>query len=95
MFDEFQNFCNEILNNNIKLSIYLIPYHPVVYQKIEEDYEIVAEVENKILELAEKLNIKYKGSYNPKTVGINSSHFYDAMHLNETGIQIIINKSGE
>lgn len=95
LFDEFQNFCNEILNNNIKLSIYLIPYHPVVYQKIEEDYEIVAEVENKILELAEKLNIKYKGSYNPKTVGINSSHFYDAMHLNETGIQIIINKSGE
>ena len=92
LFNEFENFCNEILNNNIKLSLCLIPYHPIVFEKINEEYKIVLDIENKILEFAEKINIKYYGSYNPEMTGIDIHNFYDGMHLNETGIEIILNK---
>ena len=93
LFDEFERFCNEIVNNKIKLSIILIPYHPIVYNKINNNYKIVLDVENKIIEFAKNNNIKYFGSYNPENTGISRQEFYDGMHLNESGIKIILNQS--
>ena len=87
---EFQNFCNEILNNDIELNFFLTPYHPIVFKKIENEYKIVLEIENMIEEFAKKSNIKYAGSFSPKKSNLNETHFYDGMHLNEEGVKIIL-----
>lgn len=86
-FIEFQNLCLNILENNIKLTFFLSPYHPLVYQKIENDYDIVLDVEKEIIRFAEKKNIKLVGSYSPTKAGFNKRDFFDGLHLQKRSVK--------
>jgi hypothetical protein len=90
IFNEFEKLCDEILKNDIELSFFLAPYHPIVFEKFEKDYQIVLEVENKISEFALEKNIKLLGSFNPVKIGIDNSGFYDGMHSKESTIKDIL-----
>ena len=91
MFKEFEDLCNNILDNNIKLSFFISPYHPIVYEKIKQDYLMVLQTENKILKFAKENNIKCFGSFNPVTEALESQDFYDGMHAKESTIKKILN----
>lgn len=90
ILQEFQNLCLSILENNIELSFFLTPYHPIVYEKIMQDYSIVLDVENKVVKFAKEKGIEYFGSFNPKKVDINNADFYDGMHCKEHAIKEIM-----
>ena len=87
---DFNDFINECKSNNIYLEFYLIPYPPLVFDKIEQDYLMVIETEKVIREIADKNGIKCIGSYNPLKLKIDKSHFFDGMHLNLKGSSIIL-----
>ena len=90
IFKEFEHLCIEILDNNIELSFFLAPYHPIVYGKIKQDYQIVLDTETKILEFAKENSIECLGSFNPKKAGIDNKGFYDGMHSKEQTIKKIM-----
>lgn len=90
IFKEFDKFCSEILDNNIELEFFLAPYHPIVYEKIKNDYQIVLKVENRVLEYSKQNKIKVSGSYNPFIANFNSQDFYDGMHSKESTIEKIM-----
>ena len=87
-FIEFQNLCSDILENDIKLSFFLSPYHPLVYQKISQDYDIVLDVEKEIVEFAINKKIKLIGSFSPFKAGVNDKDFFDGMHLLKSSVRL-------
>jgi hypothetical protein len=90
IFNEFNKLCKEIKTNDIELSFFLAPYHPLVYKKIKEDYKVVLEEENKIINYANQNNIRIFGSFNPVKIEIDNTGFYDGMHSKEKTIQKIL-----
>jgi hypothetical protein len=90
IFKEFKYFCQEILENNIELTFFIAPYHPLVYQKVEKDYQMVLETEFKVLEFAKGKNIECLGSFSSIKAGIDSHGFYDGMHSKENTIKKIL-----
>ena len=78
---EFDELCQEILNAGIELSFILTPYHPIVYDKLVADLNIIVDVENFFIRYAKKNNIKYSGSFDPELLNLNGSNFYDGMHI--------------
>ena len=87
-FTEFQNLCSDILENDIKLSFFLSPYHPLVYQKISQDYDVVLDVEKEIVEFAINKKIKLIGSFSPLKAGVNYKDFFDGMHLHKSSVKL-------
>lgn len=90
IFEEFDAFCQEILSNNIELVFFLSPYHPVVFEKLKNEYEIVLEVENKISEYSKQNKIELLGSYDPLKLNVTGDGFYDGMHSKENTIKKIL-----
>jgi hypothetical protein len=88
---EFKQLCNAIINDNIDLSFFLSPFHPIAFEKIKQDYKTVLEVESKLSEFAKEKNIEFLGSYNPTKIGIDNNGFYDANHSKESTIEKILN----
>ena len=98
-FDEknlhlFNMFVDEMLSNNIEVEFILAPYHPLVYDFLvsKKDYKIVIDFEKYIKNFAGLKNIPVTGSLNPHLYNLNSSHFYDGMHLNEKGVDTVLGK---
>lgn len=90
VFQEFENLCLSILKNDIELSFFLAPYHPIVYEKINQDYPIVLEAENEVLQFAKEKGIECLGSFSPIKAEVTNSDFYDGMHCNEQGTKKIM-----
>lgn len=82
--------CLDILENDIELSFFLSPYHPLVYEKIKEEYHIVLDVEKKILEFADDRKIDLIGSFSPIKTSHISKDFFDGMHLKEVSVKQLI-----
>jgi hypothetical protein len=87
-FIEFQNLCSDILENDIKLSFFLCPYRPLIYQKISQDYDIVLDVEKEIVEFAINKKINLIGSFSPLKAGVNNKDFFDGMHLHKSSVKL-------
>tara|TARA_B110000902_G_scaffold227860_1_gene267469 strand:+ start:2615 stop:3970 length:1356 start_codon:yes stop_codon:yes gene_type:complete len=85
-----KKFINYLTSKNIEVTILLLPYHPVVFEKIEKEYPIVLEAEKTIIKIAENNGIKHQGSYNPNKTKSTRSTFYDGMHLKLIEIEKII-----
>ena len=59
---------------------------------VEAHYKIVIDFEKYIKDCACRKNIPVTGSLNPYPFNLNSSHFYDGMHLNEKGVDTVLGK---
>lgn len=90
IISEFELLIQDIKSNNIQIIIFLAPYHPIVYDKIESDYPMVLKTEEFIIKFAEKEDIEILGSFNPTKIGVDENYFYDGMHSKEEGIKIIL-----
>lgn len=76
--------------NQVEMEILILPYHPLVYEKIEINHTMVIEVESKIKLLAQSKGINCYGSYNPNNTNSSNSSFYDGMHLKPLEIEKIL-----
>lgn len=90
----FEHFIKILNDNNVEIEFFLSPYHPKVYNfiKNQKKYKNVNESEKYFLSIAKKLNIEVLGSYDPFKLNLNESHFYDGMHCNEKGVDLILSK---
>jgi hypothetical protein len=92
----FNLFVNYLIANDIQVIFYLSPYHPKIYNAYTShpDYERILEVEKLIKERvkASRKQTMLVGSYDPAVYRLNSSHFYDGMHIKRQGLNMIIRK---
>ena len=82
-------------DNNTEIVFFLTPYHPKAYEFIAKQikYRNVFESEDYFKKIAKQKNIKVIGSYNPFNVDLNASDFYDGMHCNEKGINLLLSQN--
>jgi Protein of unknown function (DUF1574) len=85
------SFIDYLKKNEIRVLIYLPPYHPMVFEVIKTNkaYAMVAESEKWYRFLANKHTIKIVGSYDPKISNLEESDFFDGMHPNNQAAQRI------
>lgn len=91
-WNEFEKLMTDMNNNKIEIEFYLAPYAPLVYSKIvsEDRYEMVIKTEEIIKDFAKSNNISVYGSYSPFELGMDNRLFYDGLHPNEIGINMIL-----
>ncbi len=78
----FEAFISFLKSEKINIIFYLPPYNPYTYDiLIEKDkYKIINEVEEYLIKLASKKDIKVLGSYNPHKYNLKNENFFDGMH---------------
>ena len=84
---EFEALIEAITKNKIELTLFLTPYHPIVYEQVKIRSPRVLEAEEYIRSYSEAKGLKYYGSFDPDKAGADASDFYDGMHLNEKGVR--------
>ncbi len=85
-----------LIKKGVEVEFILLPYHPKVYSFIssKEKYINVKNSEDYIKKFALQNKLIVRGSFNPEYGKVQSSDFYDGMHLNERGIDkmMLLNK---
>jgi len=79
----------DYLQKRYDVEIFLAPYYPAVFQKIQSNVPEALLVEQKIREMARTKNIRVIGSYNPETVHCTNEDFYDGAHAKDICIKKI------
>ena len=86
IFDEeavlyFEKLIEFYKNKNVEVSLVLIPYHPNVFkQGGTKPVQHMEKVNNLVLSMAKKYNLKVYGSYVPEELGCNATEFLDIYH---------------
>lgn len=91
--EQFEALVSFYKSKNIKVILFLPPYHPTVYNYINNnpEYKMIEKVELYLKEFACKNNIKIIGSYNPNELNLNCDSFYDGMHPKEEVMEKLFN----
>ncbi len=89
--ESFNLLIKDIQVNNIEIIFFLAPYHPIVYDAISKNYQMVIKAEEYVLKYSAINNIKVYGSFDPGKAGLIKSDFYDGMHCKENAIKTILN----
>lgn len=81
----FEKLLSFLISNNVEIIIFLPPYEYRVYEFMvnNDDYKIIDVIEDYIIELSDKNEIKLIGSYNPDEIVTDNyieNKFIDAMH---------------
>jgi hypothetical protein len=78
----FQAWILGLEERGSRVVLVLSPYHPTMYDVLttQSEYGRVKEVEEYIRHFAEQQGYQVIGSYDPASLGLNSSSFYDGMH---------------
>ena len=88
----FKKLIYDMQEQNIKIKFLLVPYHPIVFNKISNNnkYKNVLLTEIFIRKFASENSITTTGSLDPKRINFDNSFFYDGMHCNEKGIRKLL-----
>ena len=73
-----------LYQQNIQVDLFLCPLSPGLWDRLEEEsehYSYIKEIEDYIKEISKEFDVKIIGSYNPYSIGISNSDFYDARHI--------------
>jgi hypothetical protein len=92
---EFQQFIKKLQADGIKIEILFLPYHPTVWNHLNENikYSKVKEIEKLIYaNYSNTDGIIVKGSYDPIVFNLISKDFYDGMHLSPSGIKKVLSQ---
>ena len=73
-----------------RMSFFLAPYHPAVYDIIKYKFPMVIKSEQVVREFAFKNSIPVYGSFDPEIIGLEKSCFYDGLHVKESGLKKIL-----
>jgi hypothetical protein len=85
-------FLDKFKNDHVEMVFVLMPYHPIVYNRIKGDkkYNNVIESEVYFRKLADRYHSKCFGSFDSGILKLDGSYFYDGMHLNEKGVRKVL-----
>ncbi len=88
----FQLLVTDMRARGIHVTFVLVPYHPVVFDELSRTspYRIILQFEQAVRRLAAEQQIPVVGSMDPAAAGLNRTHFYDGMHLNEAGVALLL-----
>ncbi|MCF8296594.1 MAG: DUF1574 domain-containing protein [Bacteroidales bacterium] len=81
----FELFVQYLLDNDVGVEFYFIPYHPLYYNYIVEKYLVIREIEDYLAQYAKNQGIRVTGSLNPTSCGLTSEDFTDYSHINLEG----------
>lgn len=90
---ELELLIEDMHTHGIEVMFFLSPYHPRVYQFLKAHYSAIDQAEFYINTFASTRNIKVLGSFDPDRVDLGENDFYDAMHVREGGIKVIVTSS--
>lgn len=78
----FERFVQLVRSDGAAVTLFLAPYHPIVYDALRRDprYAQVAGSEQLVRRTARRTGVRVCGSYDPAAVGLGASDFYDGMH---------------
>jgi len=79
----FEQLIDYLQANDVEVIFYLSPYHPIVWDEIETNYQtsLPIELETYISEYANGKNIRIIGAYDPEKAGVDATDFYDGRHM--------------
>ena len=85
-FYYFDQLIKYLVEKDIEVEIFLCPFCPTLWDRLEIDKEdsqcfILKEIENHTLEVAEQYGLKVIGDYNPYVCGVEDSDFWDSRHM--------------
>jgi hypothetical protein len=91
-----QAFIKYLVLKNIKVILYLPPYHPYVYGQLmdTEKYQIILDAQEYLIKMGLDGGAVVVGSYNPTDVSCSADEFYDGMHAKEACVKKVFSKSG-
>ncbi len=83
MKQDFENMIRKLQSKGIEVSFYLPPYQADIYQYISEheEYAVVAQMEEYVLDTASEAGISVYGSYDPERIGLGMEDWYDPYHI--------------
>lgn len=88
----FEKFIDYLQAKNIKVVLFMAPYHPIVYDFFKKDpfYNIVFTADTYFRQLAKKKGLTCIGNLDPKVYDLSNSDFYDGVHCNEKTIAMLM-----
>jgi len=86
--EHFEKLIQFLLSNEVEVLLYLPPFNPIVWGKIQNDpaYKSVLTCESFLTFFSKKYNLSLMGSYNPHNLYLNPGDFYDGKHLSREAI---------
>lgn len=79
---KFEKFIIDLQQQNIEVTFFLPPYHPISYTKLVNNsrYKMVLEAQAYFISFANSHCISVIGSYSPYECNLTETDFYDGMH---------------
>jgi len=83
-----------LIKNKCNVTLYLSPYHPIVYDFLKKTskYNNIFQSESLFQDLAHKNDLNIKGSFSPYNLNLTSKDFLDGMHPNKFTSESILLK---
>jgi hypothetical protein len=88
---QFEDLLLWLTQKNIKITLFLSPFPPLVYDSfMDEKYRTaVSEIEKYLQNVAKTNAIEIRGTYNPHAIGAKDSDFYDSYHIKKEKHEIL------
>lgn len=78
-------------SENVKLTVIILPVHPVIFDSNFKDKSIVDEFYLRMNYLSKRFSFRLFGNYNPNQYNLHNDDFYDGWHLKESGLLKFLN----
>lgn len=90
----FNTFLNALKKQNIKITVWLAPFHPITYTEIQSNpsCNLAISVEDYVRDISKKYNASIIGSYNPNHYNLKDGDFYDSIHPKKETVKNIFIK---
>lgn len=87
--ERFDRFVELVLREGVEVTLFLPPYHPLVYDALvrSDRYRVIVDVENHFRSVAARKSLRLIGSYDPGQAGMTEADFYDGMHPKPEAVQ--------
>lgn len=89
--NKFEVLLDSIQNEVENIYILTLPYHPILYQRIN-NMNCIKNTISYVKALSKKRRITIIGTYNPQSVGFTDKDFYDATHARKESLDKLLTK---
>lgn len=88
-----ERLTQELQNDQVELILYLAPISPALYDHLSAKKSNIAPLaEAHIKSLAKQYNLKVLGSYDPHTLNLSNTDFFDHSHVRDWVVEMLISK---
>ncbi len=84
----FEKFIEYLKDNNVKVSLVMVPFHPIVSKQLKDvKFGFAKEVEQYLRAYGKDHKLKVIGGYYPEEFSITEEDFYDDIHIRKSGLK--------